>query len=211
MKDVKHPPYFLGKIRKHLNALSEKSFQTTLAWVPSHCSIPGNEKEDSLAKVGTANGEIYEIPIAFNEFFAIVRQNTIISWQNSWTKGDLGRWLLPIIPKVSTNPWFKGLDVGRDFICMMSRLMSNHYGFDAHLHRIGLGEGGICACGEGYHDIEHVVWSCPEHRGARSKLIASLQAEGRQPAVPVRDVLASLDLPYMSSIYIFLKSIHAPV
>ena len=157
MIDVKHSPYFLGKIREHLSALSEKSFQITLAWVPSHCSIPGNEKADSLAKVGASNGEIYERPIAFNEFFAFVRQNTIISWQNSWTRGELGRWLHSIIPKVSTNPWFKGLDVGRDFICVMSRLMSNHYRFDAHLLRIGLGESGICGCGEGYHDIEHVV------------------------------------------------------
>ncbi|XP_055533007.1 uncharacterized protein LOC129723073 [Wyeomyia smithii] len=211
MKDVKHSPYFLGKIREHLSALSEKSTQITLAWVPSHCSIPGNEKADSLAKVGATNGDIYERPIAFNEFFALVRQNTIISWQNAWTRGELGRWLHSIIPKVSTNPWFKGLDVGRDFICVMSRLMSNHYRFDALLRRVGLGESGICACGEGYHDIEHVVWSCPVHRDARSKLIASLQAEGRQPAVPVRDVLASRDLSYMSLIYVFLKSIHAPV
>lgn len=48
MKPVKHATYFLMKIRDLLCAMAEKSFMITLAWVPSHCSIPGNERADSL-------------------------------------------------------------------------------------------------------------------------------------------------------------------
>ncbi|XP_055544311.1 uncharacterized protein LOC129729621 isoform X2 [Wyeomyia smithii] len=189
MKDVKHSPYLLGKIREHLSALSAKSTQITLAWVPSHCSIPGNERADSLAKVGSINGDIYERPIAYNEFFGISRQKTLLSWQASWDKGELGRWLHSIIPLVSTKPWFGRLDVGRDFIRVMSRLMSNHYGLDAHLSRIGLTNSSLCVCGQGYHDIEHVVWVCTEYCGARSQLLDSLRARGIQSNVPVRDIL----------------------
>ncbi|XP_058820982.1 uncharacterized protein LOC131683166 [Topomyia yanbarensis] len=133
MKHGKHSSYFLGKIRELLSALSDKSFQFTLVWVPSHCSIPGNEKADSLAKVGAIEGDVFERPICFHEFFSIIHQRTLESWQTSWSNGVLGRWLHLIVPKVSTKPWFKGMDVGRDFIRVMSRLMVNHYTLDAHL------------------------------------------------------------------------------
>jgi len=178
----------------------------TLAWVPSHCSIPGNEKADELAKVGAVEGTLYDRVITFNEFFTIARQQALVNWQHTWDTGDLGRWLHSIIPKVSTKPWFRGLDISRDFIRVMSRLMSNHYGLNAHLFRIGLAEDNKCACGAGYHDIEHIVWSCKEYLPSRAQLYDSLRARGKQPGVPVRDVLANLDVPYLLCLYTFLKS-----
>ena len=51
-RPVKHSPYFLGKIRGLLSALAVRSYRITLVWIPSHCSIPGNERADSLAKEG---------------------------------------------------------------------------------------------------------------------------------------------------------------
>ena len=206
MKPVKHTPYFLGKIRRFSSALTDKNYRVTLAWVPSHCSIPGNEKADSLAKVGAIDGDIYERPIAYDEFYSILRQRTLNSWQSSWNSDELGRWLHSIFPKVSTKAWFKGLDVGRDFIRVMSRLMSNHYTLNTHLFRIGLVDSNHCVCGDGYHDIEHVVWSCTEYCGVRSELIDSLRARGKQPNVPVRDILGSGDLQYMTQLYCFLKN-----
>ncbi|XP_058829326.1 uncharacterized protein LOC131688808 [Topomyia yanbarensis] len=201
-----HDPFFLGKIRESLSNLTRKCYKFTLVWLPAHCSIAGNEKANNLAKIGALDGEIYERPIAYNEFYSASRQRTLASWQTSWDNGDMGRWLHSIIPKVSTKAWFKGLDVSRDFIRVMSRLMSNHYTLDAHLRRIGLAEGNHCACGEGYHDIEHVVWSCTEYREARSQLVDSLQVRGRSIHVPVRDILAYRDPLYMELIYHFLKT-----
>ena len=211
MKTVKHSPYFLGKIRELLSALTEQNYKVTLVWVPSHCAIPGNERADSLAKVGAIEGEIYDRPIAYNEYFSILRQSTLTGWQSSWDADDLGRWLHSIVPKVSTKAWFKGLDVSRDFIRVMSRLMSNHYTLNSHLFRIKLAESNHCVCGDGYHDIEHVIWSCSEYCGVRSQLSDSLRARGRQPNVPIRDILASRDLQYMTLIYKFLKAINAQI
>ncbi|XP_062704785.1 uncharacterized protein LOC134287117 [Aedes albopictus] len=71
MKPMKHSVYFLNGIRQVLSALSKRSYIITIAWVPSHCSIPGNEKADSLAKVGASEGDVYERQIAFDDFFCI--------------------------------------------------------------------------------------------------------------------------------------------
>ncbi|XP_062552008.1 uncharacterized protein LOC134217255 [Armigeres subalbatus] len=204
MKPVKHSAYLLNGIRTALSALSQRSYTITMAWVPSHCSIPGNEKADSLAKVGAMEGDIYDRKITFDEFFTLVRQETLNSWQQKWTNGELGRWLYSIRPQVSKRPWFKKLNMGRDFIRTMCRLMSNHYTLNAHLFRVGLSEGNLCVCGEDYQDIDHVVWACKEHRGPRSALTEHLRVRGKQPK-PIREVLSGLDLEYMSLVHQFLK------
>lgn len=187
------------------DSLSSIEALITFVWIPSHCKIPGNEKADSLAKVGAQEGELFDRQISYDEFYKLVRQSTLSSWQNDWDNGDLGRWLHSIIPNVSSGAWFKGLDVSRDFIRVMSRLMSNHYSLDAHLHRINLVDSNICRCGNGYDDIDHAVWQCMDNYAPRERLLNTLEAQGRQPYVPIRDVLATRDLSYMHAIYVFLQ------
>ncbi|XP_055643087.1 uncharacterized protein LOC129779558 [Toxorhynchites rutilus septentrionalis] len=206
MKVDKRSSYFLTRIRHLLSVLVEKLFKITLAWVPSHCSIPGNEKADSLAKVGASEGTLFEMQIAYNEFFHIPRQDTLVSWQRIWSEDEFGRWLHTIIPKVSSKAWFKGLNVGRDFIRVISRLMSNHYNLNAHLYRIGLAANNLCDCGDGYHDIEHIVWSCIRFLAARSQLSRALRAKGRQSDIPVRDILGSRDPDLLLHLYLFLRN-----
>ena len=205
MKHVKYSSYFLLRVQESLSTLVIANYRITLVWVPAHCSIPGNEKADSLAKVGAMEGDVLERIITFDEYFPMLRHQTLVGWQNSWNKGELGRWCHSVIPKVTKKPWFKGLDLARAFIRTVSRLMSNHYALDAHLYRIWLAGNNVCNCGKGFHDIEHIVWSCQDYCAARSKLTDTLRARGRQLNVPVRDVLAIRDIPYLYAILQFLR------
>ena len=205
LQPTRQPSYFISQIRKALNALEARSFRISMVWVPSHCSIPGNEEADTLAKRGATEGEIFERPIGFQEYYGIPHQRALTSWQSQWTNGDLGRWTHSICPKVSTKAWFKGLDLTRAFIRTMSRLMSNHYTSKTHLFRINLNDTNLCECGQGYQDIDHIVWSCPEYRDHRKLLQDTLRARGRPPETPIRDVLATQDLEFLSLIHNFLK------
>lgn len=207
MKLAKHSSHFLHRILEKLSALAKNNYRITLVWVPSHCSIQGNEEADSLAKVGAKEGNIFERIINFDEYYSIIHQRTLENWQKSWNEGELGRWCYSINPKVKTEPWFKGLNLNRSFIQTISRLMSNHYALDAHFYRIGLAGSNVCSCGEGFLDIEHLVWSCPEYNCARSQLSVALEAISRRPGIPVRDVLASRDFSYLFAIEQFLKDI----
>ncbi|XP_062535466.1 uncharacterized protein LOC134204674 [Armigeres subalbatus] len=107
MKPVKHASYFLTTVREQMRDLVERSFKITFVWVPSHCLIYGNEKADSLAKVGAQEGEVYDRQISNNEFFPLVRQSTLQNWQMIWSHNELGRWLFSIVPKVSARAWFR--------------------------------------------------------------------------------------------------------
>ena len=206
MQPTRQSVYFLTEIRKTLNALAARSFSISLVWVRSHCSIPGNEEADMLAKRGAAEGEIFERPIGFQEYYGIPRQRALENWQSQWDAGDKGRWTHSIRPKVSTKAWFKGLDLTRGYIRTMSRLMSNHYTSKAHLFRIKMSDTNLCDCGQGYQDIDHIVWACPEHRDHRKKLQDTLRARGRPPEIPIRDALTTNDLDILLPIYQFLKN-----
>ncbi|XP_055608580.1 uncharacterized protein LOC129755905 isoform X1 [Uranotaenia lowii] len=205
MKLMKRSSHFLLEISGLLGALIENSYRITLAWIPSHCLIQGNEKADSLAKVGALQGEIFERIITYNEYFSIPRTLAINAWQSSWDDGTKGRWLHTIIPKVPTKAWFKHFNMSRDFIRVVSRLMSNHCRLDAHLFRIQLVTSNVCVCGDGYHDIDHVVWTCERFDRSRAWLLDTLRARRKPPDVPIRDILAKLDLEYLYPIYKYLK------
>ena len=88
---------------------------------------------------------------------------------------------------------------------MVSRLMSNHYRLDAHSCRIGLSATNVCVCGDGYHDIDHVVWACEGYSSSRSALLDTLRARGRLPNVPIREILGNLDLESLYPVYRFPK------
>ena len=102
------------------------------------------------------------------------------------------------------------MDLKRDIICMMSRLMSNHYKLDAHLFRINLASSNVCGCAEGYHDIEHLVWSCAEHSLSRSRFVEILRTRGKH-RLPVRDILAGQDPEYMLLLYKFVRSMDVKI
>ena len=168
-----------------------------------------------LAKKGAAVGSLLERSITYNEYLGIPRQMALASWQSRWSEGDKGRWLHSIVPKVSGNPWFKGSDLSRDFIRVMSRLMANHYSCNAHHFRIGLSESSLCECGQGYQDIDHIVWFCSKinsaFRDARANLSDFLRDKGRPPNMPIRDLLATKDLPTLLELYRFLKATEVKV
>lgn len=90
------------------------------------------------------------------------------------------------------------MDMDRDFIKIMCRLMPNQY-------RIGLAFNNRCGCGAGYQDVIHAVWYCPEDGVARSKLCSYLRgARGNPDEEDIRDVLGRLKFRNMFLVCGFL-------
>lgn len=88
--------------------------------------------------------------------------------------------------------------------------MSNHYRSKAHLKRIGLSDTNHCDCGEGFEDIEHVVWVCSKYEVKRQELIDSLPVLWKPPNATVHDALFSRNPNFLNPIYKFLKAIDFP-
>uniref|UniRef100_A0A1Q3G4W4 Putative i-11 aae n=1 Tax=Culex tarsalis TaxID=7177 RepID=A0A1Q3G4W4_CULTA len=204
LKPTRESAFFLTEIRKILNNLAAQSFSISVVWVRAHCSIQGNEKADLLAKKGAACDNIFERPISLQECYGFPRHRALRIWQTQWNNDTKGRWTCSIRPKVSRKAWFKGMDLTRGFIRTMSRLMSNHYSSKAQLYRINMSDTNLCDCGQGYQDIDHLVWACPDLHDHRTKLKDTLRARGRPPEIPIRDALSFMDLDTLYSIYQFI-------
>ncbi|XP_035894597.1 uncharacterized protein LOC118504343 [Anopheles stephensi] len=206
VKAIKSPDYFVKEILKVLSSLFEKSFRISLVWLPAHCGILGNEKADQLAKKGASEGSLFDRPILPHEHMRAPQSLCMARWQSMWDTDELGRFLYSITPQVSLKPWFQGISGDRAFIRMMSRLRSNHFALGAHLQRIGRADSKTCGCGLGYHDIDHILWSCLEYEAARPSLLDAVRDIGRTPNVPIRDLLGGGDDAYLRAIFEFCRA-----
>ena len=106
----------MKEIVKVLSSLFEKSFRISLAWLPAHCGIPGNEQADHLAKRGAAEGSFFDRPILSHEFLQAPQAFCMARWQNLWDSAELGRFLYAITPRVSLKTWFHNTPGNRAFI-----------------------------------------------------------------------------------------------
>lgn len=107
------PEYFIQTLKHHYHDMG----------VPSHCSIPGNEKADCLVKAGTKEGDINERQIAYDDFFCI-RPSEV---DQLATKGGRLHGCTSSSHKVKKRPRFKGLNLGHDFIRIMCRMISTTF------------------------------------------------------------------------------------
>lgn len=100
--------------------------------------------------------------------------------------------------------WFKNKSLSRNFICCFSRLISNHYICNSHLHRINLKDSNLCDCGDFYEDIDHIVFVCSKYVLPR---IESLKNIVNCIPGSVRDILGSKCPSILKLLFDFLNEI----
>lgn len=199
--------HFILMLKKILTDLYSEGFIIKFVWVPSHCNIYGNEQADILAKLGAIRGIIYDREICPSEYHPIFKKNSLNDWQNSWNESEFGRWCYSICPQVKHSPWFHNISASRNFICLFSRLMSNHYNCSSHLYRINVNDSNLCECGKSYEDIDHIVLQCSRFILPRKNLMDNISKLNHPIPVSVRDILAHRYLPILKLVYNFLKNI----
>lgn len=199
-----HYPYTLYAIREIAFQLQENGTYLIFLWVPAHCGINGNELADAIAKTGSVDGPIYSRGVQAREYIPDIRTQVMNSWQLAWNQGNLGRFCYSILPKVTLKPWFHNMDVNRQFIKNMSRILANHYTLASHLFRINMVSTNICSCQTGYEDIDHVIWICKKYDNKRHKLFRELNKSNKNLFTPIRDILAIKDLAFMNIVNSFI-------
>ena len=188
-------------IWRTLRGLSEGGRQIVLQWVPSHCSLRGNERADSIAKEASSLDQTtatVDVRTAHRAAARLARTRTIQAWPAGWYRLLMGA-RLP--PPVAGGDRQAAVDV--------HQLRAGHWTTSTQWrHRVGQAPSRQCkqcdnpqcsaarcrVCREEADTPKHVVLRCPALMSTRYKLLGCLYPEMED--VRSADVVAALGAAY---------------
>ena len=152
-----------------LNLLGRTTRSTTLNWIPAHRGLFGNERADSLAKLGTISPDqplwIGKPPACIKSEIKNIVTRT---WTAEWTSNPQA---------THTKHFYSGPDpqkakyvykLARLELGRFVRLITGHNNLNYFQHRLGLwGESSCRFCHEANETFLHLVTSCPRWHQTR--------------------------------------------
>jgi ribonuclease HI len=160
----KHPDDALVlEIRSLLFELNSKELQVTLAWIPSHHGIPGNEKVDSLAKKAITSGDTKFSKIPIDDLLISTKEKLQVSWTEQWNISKLykGIHYAQVQPDIPKSLWFKKINLNKNETSTICRMRLGHCCMKSHLARLKVCDSPMCECLLGEEDLNHIFLFCP--------------------------------------------------
>ena len=172
----------VGEILKMFNYIQNKC--VTLAWIPSHVNIRGNECADILAKSSILNNKIdCEVTMEQAEMHELIDKFIIKKWQEQWSKSQTGRQYKLVEPNVSCKIKLECLNRNKEN--KLTRMRLGHCRLNKQLYNIGGHRSGLCEeCGVD-ETLEHYLLKCTS-----SNIKQIVQAVCKKENVPL--VLCSI-------------------
>jgi hypothetical protein len=84
--------------------------------------------------------------LSSSDFQSLTRPALMRAWQAKWDSADTGRFASSIFSDVTLRPWFEGQKEERRFVCIVSRVLSEHCSVRSHLGRFQTVEDLMCVC-----------------------------------------------------------------
>ena len=170
---------FISKILDNIdNLISERGqeYKITIAWVPGHSGIRGNETADAAAKEAAEPAQQALHKSLRSSRMQLAKSTVAKTWDTIWEGGTAkGNHLRRITAARHTAPVAK-LSKSLKTRQQVSRLVSmrtGHCSLNDYLHRfhIGNSESPLCDCGSGRREtVAHFLLECTRYDQQRAQL-----------------------------------------
>ena len=155
-----------------------KSLQVniTIAWIPSHVDIRGNEMADKLAKAATLlSAEHLQPLVTLIDIYKTIDTKIISLWQEVYTKSNTIPHYKTIEPQVNFSNKFSSKNVNKESI--ISRLRLGNTYLNKYLQKIGKHSNGNCDhCLNKKETISHFLTKCPYYNITKNITNPTLQS-----------------------------------
>ncbi|OQE10083.1 hypothetical protein PENFLA_c095G04406 [Penicillium flavigenum] len=141
-----------------------------LQWIPGHCSIPGNETADLLAKEAAIPGKTHPFCSLLSRERAHIRQGIHAQWEREWKESKTGGHLRQIdntLPAKYTRRLYGSLPRNRAYL--LTQLRTGHCWLSIYAKAFRFRDDDLCICGE-RESVHHVLLDCPQLRELRREL-----------------------------------------
>jgi ribonuclease HI len=156
-------------------AYSNLRRRVTLAWVPGHEGIEGNEKADSLAREGSSiqpSGPEPFLPVTKSFVKKQYTDKTKVAFQNAWNEAECRMSKVLIVePNLSNSRYL--LSLRRGSLRALVAFLTGHGKFKSHLRRIGQIPDAMCVCGLDEESAQHLLCDCPRHWAKRKEILGN--------------------------------------
>ena len=175
-------PHNLHLTMSYLDELSASN-RVTLTWVKAHVGYPGNEKADSLAKLGAAdtNNHVNDIP---NVSVAVIRERLQAcmteQWKNDWIVNQPCRQTKHFFPGPALRLSKELMKYGRTYFSALVQVITGHNFLNRHNSLVELGEVDIdiakcsyCNDDEAEESSAHIISQCDAFAAKRMQIFGN--------------------------------------
>lgn len=151
-------------IRQSLWECHTRNLEISLAWIPSHTGIQGNEIADTHAKEAIEIGSLDYSHCYFYDLFSSAKSDLDCSWLRQYERSILvkGRHYGDIQPSIPPKPWFyRFRQANKQTTSVICRLRIGHTCTPSRLHRWGIVQSPLCPCGLEEGTADHILLNCP--------------------------------------------------
>lgn len=194
-RDV-HPSrdYLSLKTKRLLHIANSTGSNIAIAWIPGHSQIVGNERVDTLARIGSNLNVPLKVGLDRSEVVSLIREEIMEEHDTLWReslklKGTFYASIVPVFPR---RKWFLNFGfVDLRHITTIIRMRTGHCLNASHLYKIKINADPRCECGM-EESLNHIFFECPINFVPGFDMYWNLVRSGLLPPLNISLVLANL-------------------
>ena len=199
--------YVCLQTKKIIVQAQEIMERITLAWIPGHVGIKGNEIVDGPANLGRTLKVPKKVPLSREDVIARLKTHNNKQHGNHWkqTGETKGKWYGAIQEDFPKKTWYDKLEYSdRRHITTIIRMRTGHVCTAQHLHRMKIIEDPHCECGQ-VESLEHMFFVCPINKIPNFDLYDKLRESGIDAPLNIKTVLKYINNTRVNLIMRFIR------